>query len=254
MLAYAFDRFLPGATTFRDLFDLIVVQARKPEFFSGDQPALEVVETTGSLRPVTGRLEWGRVYFGGNARLVESLLGRPGEDILYVGDHIYTDVHVSKGLLRWRTALVARELERELAALGDFAEKQAELDGLMDEKEHLEHRYSQLRVRLQRLEGNYGPTPTISPAELKRRMQDIRGHLRTLDQRIAPLAKEAGELVNARWGPLLRAGNDKSHLARQIERHADVYTSRVSNLLMQTPFLYARSPRGSLPHDPPPSA
>ena len=30
-----------------------------------------------------------------------------------------------------------------------------------------------------------------------------------------------------RWGPLMRAGNDKSLFARQVERYADVYTSRV---------------------------
>ena len=47
----------------------------------------------------------------------------------------------------------------------------------------------------------------------------------------------------------MRAGNDKSHLARQVERYADIYTSRVSNFLYQTPFVYLRSPRGSLPHD-----
>jgi 5'-nucleotidase len=39
----------------------------------------------------------------------------------------------------------------------------------------------------------------------------------------------------------MRAGNDKSRLARQIERHADVYTSRVSNLLHLTPFGYLRA-------------
>jgi len=54
----------------------------------------------------------------------------------------------------------------------------------------------------------------------------------------------------ARWGPLLRAGNDKSYLARQVERYADIYMSRVSNFLFQTPQGYLRSPRGSLPHDP----
>ena len=48
----------------------------------------------------------------------------------------------------------------------------------------------------------------------------------------------------------MRAGNDKSQLARQIERYADVYTSRVANLLYATPFAYLRSVRGSLPHDP----
>ncbi len=47
----------------------------------------------------------------------------------------------------------------------------------------------------------------------------------------------------------MRTGKDKSHLARQIERYADIYTGRVSNFLHQTPFVYLRSHRGSLPHD-----
>ena len=56
-------------------------------------------------------------------------------------------------------------------------------------------------------------------------------------------------LSSERWGLLMRAGNDKSHLARQVERYADIYMSRVSNFLYQTPFVYLRSIRGSLPHD-----
>ena len=52
------------------------------------------------------------------------------------------------------------------------------------------------------------------------------------------------------WGLLMRTGTDKSHLARQIERYADAYTSRVSNFLHITPFAFLRSHRGSLPHDP----
>jgi hypothetical protein len=47
----------------------------------------------------------------------------------------------------------------------------------------------------------------------------------------------------------MRAGNDKSLFARQVERHADIYTSRVSNLLIETPYAYLRAARGSLPHD-----
>ena len=47
----------------------------------------------------------------------------------------------------------------------------------------------------------------------------------------------------------MRAGNDKSLFARQVERYADVYTSRVSNLRYETPFGYLRAARGSLPHD-----
>jgi len=78
---------------------------------------------------------------------------------------------------------------------------------------------------------------------------DLRARLVALDERIAPIAKRSGEILNQRWGLLLRAGNDKSHLARQVERYADIYTSRVSNFLFETPFVYLRSPRGSLPHD-----
>ena len=71
-----------------------------------------------------------------------------------------------------------------------------------------------------------------------------------IDEKVQPLAKAAAELGNPSWGPLLRAGNDKSALARQVERSADIYMSRVSNFMYLTPFSYLRSPRGSLPHDP----
>jgi hypothetical protein len=46
--------------------------------------------------------------------MVEKALGFSGDETMYVGDHIYTDVSVSKVHLRWRTALVCRELEREV--------------------------------------------------------------------------------------------------------------------------------------------
>ena len=55
-----------------------------------------------------------------------------------------------------------------------------------------------------------------------------------LDDRIAPLARESGGLRNATWGPLMRAGNDKSLFARQVEHYADVYMSRVSNFHLRS--------------------
>jgi len=54
---------------------------------------------------------------------------------------------------------------------------------------------------------------------------------------------------NETWGPLMRAGVDKSLFARQVEKYADVYTSRVSNFAHATPYGYLRAARGSLPHD-----
>lgn len=47
--------------------------------------------------------------------MVENSLDIHGDEILYVGDHIYTDVSQSKLHLRWRTALICRELEEEVS-------------------------------------------------------------------------------------------------------------------------------------------
>jgi len=250
MLRHVLDRFLPEGMTFRELFDLVIVGARKPAFFEENAPAFRVVDDdTGLLSPHVGALVPGGAYFGGNARMVERSFGLRGEEILYVGDHIYADVHVSKNVLRWRTALISRELENELAALEAFKPKQAVMSELMAEKEALEHRFSVARIALQRLERGYGPQTEIPPRELRKTMQEIRAQLVQLDVRIGELAKQAAELGNSRWGLLMRAGNDKSRLAFQMERYADIYTSRVSNFLRYTPFVYLRSPRGSLPHD-----
>jgi 5'-nucleotidase len=250
MMQYAIDRHLPGGQTFRDLFDVIIVEARKPDFFTATSALYEVVEDSGLLRPGAGQLERGRVYHGGDARLVERYLGVPGEEILYIGDHVYADVHVTKDVLRWRTALVVRELEDEIAAAERFQPRQDELTKLMAQKTELEHEQSRLRLALQRLEHGYAPaTFATSAGSAKGRLQELRARLDAIDPRIAQLAQEAGELGNRRWGPVLRAGNDKSRLARQLERYADVYMSRVSNLLYHTPYAYLRPPPGRLPHD-----
>ncbi|MET0344246.1 MAG: HAD-IG family 5'-nucleotidase [Polyangiales bacterium] len=250
MLRHVLDRHLPGDMTFRELFDLVIVGARKPHFFEENAPAFRVVDDeSGLLAPHVGALQPGQAYFGGNARLIERSFALKGEEILYVGDHIYADVHVSKNVLRWRTALINRELENELAALEQFKPKQATMSELMAEKEALEHKFSLARLDLQRLELGYGPQANESPRKLKQLMYGTRQALVALDVRIGELAKQAAELGSARWGLLMRAGNDKSRLAFQMERYADIYTSRVSNFLRYTPFVYLRSPRGSLPHD-----
>lgn len=56
-----------------------------------------------------------------------------------------------------------------------------------------------------------------------------------------PMLETDGRDFNQRWGYLSRAGlNDKSQFTRQIEKYADIYTSRVSNFLRYTPYAYFR--------------
>ncbi len=238
MMSYCLDGFCPGGNTWRDLFDIVIVSANKPGFFSKTDPIYRVVDETETLlQPHYDKLEPGHVYFGGNARLVEESLGLVAPP-LYVGDHLFGDVHVTKDVLRWRTALIARELEDEISDAMAFAPRHRELEELMDQKVDLEYRQAVLRLERRRQGGR--PSSELN---------EVTGEVFQLDERIAPLARASSELGNRIWGPLMRAGNDKSLFARQVERYADVYTSRVSNLRHQTPYGYLRAARGSLPHD-----
>jgi HAD superfamily 5'-nucleotidase-like hydrolase len=252
IMTYTFDRYLPDGQTWRDLFGTVIVSSAKPGFFTSANPLYKVVdEDRGLLEPHHGSIEHGDVFYGGNARLVEEYLGLSGDQILYVGDHLYGDVHYSKALLRWRTALILQELESEVRALSTFLPAQERLGGLMTQKEGLEARLSALRLATLRARDGYkDPMVDVSNADVA--METTRNELLALDDVIAPLAIEAGHLRNEAWGLMMRAGADKSLFARQVEKYADIYTSRVSNLLFPGPYAIYRIGRLDLPHDPHP--
>ena len=245
MMSWCFDHQMPDDQTWRDLFDVVIVAANKPLFFSDQGAVYEVVDREASLlAPHLGDLETGHVYHGGNARMVEAALGHSAAQFLYVGDHLFGDVHVTKDLLRWRTALIAHELEDEIEAAAGFAADERRLEKQMSEKVVLEHRQAQLRLERRRAVVD-GVDRTTIEADL----DAVTTEAAALDEEVAPLARASAEQGNPIWGPLMRAGADKSLFARQVERYADVYTSRVSNLRYETPYGYLRAARGSLPHD-----
>jgi len=249
MMRFAYERFLPDGMRWQDLFEMIIIQARKPSFFTDPNPIFEVVDDEGHLKPLVGLPQAGGIYLGGNAGLVEKAMGLSGLDFLYVGDHIFSDVNVSKSTVRWRTALVLRELEREIDAVGGFHAQELELSRRMVDKTDLERRLALLRLDRQRRKNGREPVTDVPRGDMEREYERLKEQLAALDADIAPLAERASR-VQGRWGPVMRAGIDKSHMARQIERYADVYTSRVSNFLFATPHTYLRAPKNSLPHDP----
>ncbi|KAL9325733.1 hypothetical protein ACSQ67_006378 [Phaseolus vulgaris] len=270
MMRHSFNRFLPNDLGWRDLFDIVIVSARKPEFFQTSHPMYEVVTGDGLMRPclkaqtafgfaTTSFTEMGMenkswFVFRGSAQMVENSLGVHGDEILYVGDHIYTDVSQSKVHLRWRTALICRELEEEYNALIGSRSYRESLVELINQKEVVGDLFNQLRLALQRRNRDR-PAQTLAATnmndeDLTDSMQKLLIVMQRLDKKIAPMLEADGELFNSRWGFLSRAGLwDKSHLMRQIEKYADIYTSRVSNFLHYTPFMYFRSQEQNLAHD-----
>jgi len=250
MMSFAYDRFLPDGMAWRDLFDMVIVMARKPDFFNYNMSLYEVVTPDGLMRPVLAAKKGG-LYCGGSARMVEKALGVEGDDILYVGDHIYTDAALAKINFRWRTALVIRELEREVDSLALGRPHRDRLKELMNKKELVGDVFNQLRLARQRFVNGHNTLASFDDEEgINETLGQLIMVMEALDEKIGPMLELDGQHFNRRWGYLSRAGlNDKSQLCRQIEKYADIYTSRVSNFLRYTPYMYFRSPSQSLAHD-----
>ncbi len=246
IMKHAFDRHLPAGVKWRDLFDVVIVSADKPAFFSTRRPLYEVADPTMSLlKPSIKGLRPGRIFWGGHVSHVEKYLDLSGDQILYVGDHIIGDVEVTKSVLRWRTGLVLRELEDEIRDAEILATLNRDLEVLMARKERAE--FERNRFELDALRRAKGGRAAHAEDSLRRHALDA--DIAALDRHIKPLAQRFNRLGNPRWGLLMRAGSEKSLLARTVENSADLYMSRVSNLAAATPFCLFRSWPGSLPHE-----
>src|SRR5262249_49591025 len=136
MMNYLLGHAMAEYPTWRNYFDVVIVAATKPIFFTEKRPLME--RDGENLRPVQPPLERGKIYEGGNLHDFERALGVTGDEVLYVGDHIYGDILRSKKDSAWRTAMVIQELETEIAAYESCKEDFATMESLDDEREHLE--------------------------------------------------------------------------------------------------------------------
>jgi len=256
--------------SWRDLFDVVVVSASKPEFFSTNRrPVYEIVTDDGMLREAQ-RFEKGRVYAGGNAHMVEKVMGCQGRQVLYVGDHIFTDVNTAKRGLSWRTCMIMQELEADIEGSQQGKERTNKLQRLYRQMDEQSSVLNFLQAKLDH--ENMAPCPATppaatggdgsdadiekdatfcrSPAEMEAAVEKLRASLTVLEAEIERMQFDDGAHVNRHWGYATRAGfADKSHLMRQIEKYADIYTSRVSNFLQYTPYKTFLCGQQSLAHD-----
>jgi 5'-nucleotidase len=144
-----------------------------------------------------------------------------GDRILYVGDHMYSDVVRSKRTLGWRTCLVIPELENELRWANAQTERAAELYKLQWEQYASDERIEELRHNQAREGGGAEATAALQHSEVNA--------ARIKDQ-AATLFEEYDLTFNAVWGQLFKAGSRESRFAGQVTDYACLYTSRASNL------------------------
>jgi 5'-nucleotidase len=225
-----------------ELFDWILVRAGKPAFYRRRGQSVEV-----PLPRVTRRSERGKAITGGGVADLERRLGEGGDRILYFGDHTYGDIMKSKRVRLWRTAMVLRELEREIEIGSMQAPVRARMEALIARRNDLEI----VGDYLNRMsEGEAVPRmPNLRKTDVKRFSLRLASEEQALQAQIAALGQANQQAYNEAWGPLFRTGDELSHFAAQIRDFACIYTARVSNFLHYPVDKYFQARGEPLPHD-----
>jgi len=249
---------LPEYPNWENYFDFIVVGASKPSFFTEDRKFLALDRESGEPLPDVEVQSLDKQYNfqGGCIADFKRFVNVPGEQVLYVGDHIYGDIIRSKKESLWRTALVLDEMEDEIEVARKMRDAQSELLDMEERRADLEHEITHLKLVLNKLSsasdnGNSHSDPTLATQkrELKLKLDKSRRQLKTLVAKRDELEIRFDRAFNPYWGSVFKEGQDNSCFGRQVERYACIYTSRASNFRFYSPVQYFRSPRHWMAHE-----
>ncbi len=256
---------LAGADDFyenwQDYFEIVIVSSRKPLFFSGKQPFFRIhTENKGLLSPLKDGFQKGHVYCGGNAASLQDFTGLRGDEILYVGDHIYGDIMTSKDLFNWRTCLIVDELEEEMTRVAAQDHLKAKIKMAISEKEDLEDamqtKKSELARHRRAIAKAKKKQDLASLEKLKASVETIEQEHMAVEQRLRRLGKDIKSLVSQRemaihpsWGELMRAGLERSRFADQVRDYACIYMTRASNFRHYSQNKLFMTASDTLPHE-----
>ena len=238
LLDYTITPFLKRHQHWSELFNLVVTFASKPKFFTERAPLLQIDPETGLMKNHHGPIVDG-IYQGGNAHTIQKNSGLSGEQILYLGDHIYGDVLKIKKTCNWRTALVIDELITETEAIAKTAPLTEEINKLMESKIKLEQKID-AAYDLE-IESNKKPGPERAKNDLKK--------VKAVDEKIGKLIRAHSKPFNPYWGETMRSGQEPSRLAGQIEKYACIYMAKIADFMDYSPRTYFRPKKKILPHD-----
>lgn len=238
LLEYAINPFLEKGKTWQDMFEFVITMANKPRFFYDNLRFLSIDSDSGAMSNTVGPITPG-VYQGGNAKKFTEDLKVSGDEILYIGDHIYGDILRLKKDCNWRTALVVDELGEEIAAQLKASPIEKEIMKTMDVKKKLEQQFVNLCT--QRIDKH--------SHQYDEQIHQLQLEIAELDLQISKLIQKQSTFYNPRWERVFRAGAEESYFAYQVDRFACIYMEKLSDFLTYSPITYFRANRRLLAHD-----
>lgn len=218
-----------------DLFDLVIVGSCKPAFlidpylnlFRVDPKDGSLLNTDGlfeieALGPNGAQLflEKGKVFQGGNWQHLTAMLEiQAGEEICYVGDHLYSDVLRSKRTLGWRSVFIIPELEEEMCTFREQLPVLKEINQLRKLRDELSTYRNQLILSSEK-----------DDSVVAEKLECIEEDCSKIKDTLAVIAQKYHSAYHPIWGMMFRAGYQDSRLAYFVENYACLYTAKATNL------------------------
>ncbi|KAF7726614.1 5'-nucleotidase domain-containing protein 3 [Apophysomyces ossiformis] len=216
--------YLTSRKDWSDLFDCVIVCARKPDFYRSHRPFRRIKKPTWS---VVDKFEPGEVYQGGNLADFSRLTGWCGQKVIYFGDHIFSDLIDPSIQQGWRTGCIIHELAKEIETRSTSSYR---------------HTLSWL-IRLERL---------LNEAQSQRqeyRTPDLDNLIEQWRDERRRVRLELKTVFNKSFGSVFRTYHNPTFFANKIRKFADIYMSNVVNL-DHIPLDYVFYPnRTYLPHE-----
>lgn len=214
-----------GATgeSWRELFDVVIALADKPNFYTSERPFRYYNSSKDILAfSRVDAFQKHSVYYHGCLKHFIEITKWKGPEVLYFGDHLYSDLR-GPAKAGWRTAAIIRELEREIQTQNED-----------------KYRFQQAKYHImQELLGKFHGLPMTSP-----RSDDEKLLLLSLREERQKARSAMKAMFNPYFGSTFLTDTGKeSAFSYNVQRYADVYTSKLENFLrlsmeawLYTPF------------------
>lgn len=259
VMTHLLNDMLPFYESWHDYFDVILVNGRKPSFFNDPNPFIKLDEEGEPLQEEVKRFSPRHIYSGGNIHKFEELMNLNGAEILYVGDHIFSDIVISKRSAWWRTALVIQEMqggvqhmidhESQLNRIYQIDHAARQLDDMINYQRTLTRSLERVQKLIMALTSPETHVIDRTREHAEAEIKSLTDQLNTMLRESESLEREIDYKFNRYWGRPFREHHELSHFGAQVMSYADIYTSQVSNFLFYSPDQHFRAERSFLPHE-----
>ncbi|XWS27258.1 hypothetical protein CRYUN_Cryun26dG0099300 [Craigia yunnanensis] len=211
-----------NSDSWRELFDVIIAKANKPEFYTSEHPfrCYDTEKDTLAFTKVDKFLQ-NKIYYHGCLKSFLQITKWNGPEVMYFGDHLFSDLR-GPSKAGWRTAAIIHELESEIHLQNEDS-----------------YRFEQAKFHiLQELLGRLHAT--VANSKRNEAYKLLMDELNVERQKARSMMKR---MFNRSFGAtFLTDKGQESAFSYHIHRYADVYTSKPENFLLYSPETWLHAP------------